>query len=111
MPVPRALSERIASMPFASDSGHRILALDTNDDSIDLAPGAYEAYNDGTTLAYVRIAAATSVPADKDAEVAGQFVMPGGSAATFVVGGAATVELHVKLASGTANLHLIRKPL
>lgn len=111
MPTPRALAERIAATPFASDTGHRILEIDTSDDSIDLAPGAYDAYLDGSTLAYGRIGASVDLPSDKAAEKAGQFPIPPGGVVTFVVSGATTVALHAKTASGTGTLHIMRKPL
>ena len=112
MGISRALSERIAAMPFASDTGHRTFDLDNADDNIALAPGAYEAYLPaGSPLGYARIGAAVSVPASEDPEVAGQFVLPPGGGVRFVVGGSATVALHAQLVSGSATLHLMRCPL
>lgn len=112
MPTARALAERIAATPFADDTGHRIFSLDTSDDSISLAPGAYEIYLvPAAALGYARIGAATSVPADKDAEVAGQFVLVPGASITVCIAGGTTVALHAKLSSGTGDLHIMRKPL
>lgn len=112
MPTPRALAERIAATPFASDTGHRIFVLDTSDDSIDLVPGAYELYLvSSAALGYARLGAATSVPSDKADEVAGQFVLVPGASITVCVAGATVVPLHAKLTSGTGDLHIHRKPL
>ena len=106
-----ALAARIADLPFGSDTGHRVFAIDTSDDTINLAPGVYEAYNAGTVKVYARIGAATAIPADKAAEEAGQFVIPAGASVTFVNDDSGDGTLHAKTASGTTTLDLHRKPL
>lgn len=106
-----SLAARVAVLPFASDTGHRRFDLDTSDDTIDLAPGAYEAFNGGTVAAYARIGAATSIPADKAAEEAGQFVIPAGASVTFIHDDSGDGTLHAKTASGATTLDLHRKPL
>ena len=111
MSTSSALAARIAALPFASDTGHRRFDIDTNDDTIDLAPGAYEAFNGGTVAVYACLGAATSIPADKAAEVAGQFVIPAGASVTFVNDDTGDGTFHAKTASGTTTLDLHRKPL
>lgn len=106
-----ALAARIADLPFGSDTGHRRFAIDTSDDTIDLAPGVYEAFNDGTVKVYARIGAATDIPADKAVEEEGQFVIPAGASVTFVHDDSGDGTLHAKTASGTTTLDLHRKPL
>ena len=108
MSTPRALAERIATTPFASDTAHRRQDASATPASITLAAGAWEAFNPGTIAVYARLGSAVSIPASGAAEVAGQFVIPAGASVTFV---AAAVALHVLTASGTATLELHRKPL
>jgi hypothetical protein len=108
MPTPRALAERIASTPFASDTEHRRQDASTTPANITLAAGAWEAFNPGSVAVYARLGSAVSIPASGGAAVAGQFVIPAGASVTFI---AAAVALHVLTASGTATLELHRKPL
>lgn len=98
---------RAATAPFTSAGGHRVFALDTNDDSLTLAVGTHEIYNAGSELAYVRLGSATSIPSDKAAETGAQAVVPGGGVLTVAVPEA--TDLHAKTASSTTTLHIVRK--
>lgn len=111
MSTPSATAQRISFLPFSAATTHRTLDLTDADASLDLAAGAYEAWLDGTSTAFLRIGAAVDVPASGAPEVAGQFVLPAGGAVTFTVGGTATIALHAQVALGTGTLHLMRKPL
>lgn len=107
--IPRELAQRIDAAPFDASTGLRTLAVTNVDDSLDLAPGAYVAVLSGTVDGVARIGAAASVPASKAAELTGAFLLPAGTATSFVVGGGATVALHAILtAAGAATLYLMR---
>lgn len=109
MSTPRALAERIESQPFDDDTLHRRFTVDTSADNLpDLEAGAWLVYNPGTVAAYLRPGTAVSIPADKAAGVAGQWVIPPGGYARVVVGGAATVALHGITATGSTTLELMR---
>lgn len=109
MTTPRSLAERIAVLPFASDTEHRRLDVSTTPANITLAAGAYETYNGGTVAAYLRIGSGVSIPGSGAALVAGQFTVPAGTVVTFVTDGAAAV--YGLTASGTTTLDFMRKPL
>lgn len=109
MTIHRSLAERIAVLPFGADTEHRRLDLSTTPANISLAAGAYEVYNGGSVAAYLRVASGVSIPASGGAAVAGQFVVPAGGGATFVVDGAAAV--YGLTSSGTTTVDFLRKPL
>lgn len=104
-----ALAARIANAPYDSSTEHRRFVVDATPDSVtDLALGAYDVYNGGTVTAYLRQASAVSIPADKAAEVSGQFPVPPNARVTFV---ASSATLHFVTASGSTTLEILRRPL
>lgn len=97
---------RASSAPLSADCLHQVFELDTSPDSITLLTGTYEVLNVGSELAFVRVGAAVSIPADKAAGTAGQAPIPAGGLLTFYVEEGA---LHGQVATGTTTLHIVRK--
>lgn len=109
MSTSRAIAERLANLPYGSDTEHRRFVVDATPDNVtDLVLGGYEVYNGGTVTAYLRQGSAVSIPADKAAGVSGQFAVPPGGVVLLV---ANSTTLHFVTVSGSTTLDLHRKPL
>ena len=101
---PRA--QRLADQPFDAHTATRTLALSTTDASVTLPAGVYEAFNEGSATAAVRLGASTTgLPSTT--ETAGLFPVPASGAGSFVL--LADTVVHARCLSGTGTLYLMRK--
>lgn len=99
---------RAAQGPINARVSATSFEADTSDDSITLSAGAYELFNESTTiLAWLQLGAVAAIPADKAALVTGLFFLPPGGVDMLVLD--AETALHAITASSSAVIRIAKK--